>query len=251
MSNFYDNIDSEVEVEPKLNGLDPMFATLVEYDPVTRRSTIDILGEEVPDIPKMRHVSFGGTWEPVHHATLVSGSSYSIPVDQVYDSLEIAHSGTVSTSTPLQLRLNNHAGATSYRRTYIQWTATGGSTHTTASAHADGSVFFLSSAVNTGQGDGLSRLARGPEVWSLIGRSRQAQAATTQIQDLVSGRATYASVGTDISSLDLLLAAGTFSSLQIDVYGRLPDVVPGATLLCVRSKQNPLTIVGVYDGATV
>lgn len=227
-----------------------VYATLVDYDPNTTLSTVEILGEQVSGIPKLREVSLEGGWE-----TLTQGESDGPTADVTVPNsgagiigyrLFLAGRQTGSTGS-LFMQVNEDTSSI-YRRGLL-----------VLKNDDDGSIVVSqqsnSSATSwrVGWWTGIVshtlielNLASDPEQWHM-----QANGVGQEIYRAFGyGRINTEDYG-DISSIRVGSIPDTLNQLSWRLEGIRATAPAGIQLLCVRSNPVPLTIVGVLSGSTI
>ena len=84
-----------------------VYATITEYDPETKLSTVEILGEETENVPKLEHVTFGGGWESISEGQVGAGDGHSITDIPPYEAYDLEIFGRADSVQNINMMIND------------------------------------------------------------------------------------------------------------------------------------------------
>lgn len=224
------------------------YATLVDYDPETNLSTISMRDGEIEDVPKLAHVSLLEKQERLlAWGNATSSTRLSIPVPPGCDGgarVEIV--GRVDGSeNSISLRVNNDSSSI-YR--IVRNTLNGTST-------PSGSSSTSTDAWSVGR---MSNVIGHMDVKLMPSADRTIHDSQTQMQSIgyaTSSNTSQVATGRlnssqTIETLDFIAPDNWLTDTTWRLYGtKIYESLP--QLLCLKTKQIPLTIIGVLDGSTI
>lgn len=224
-----------------------VYASLVDFDPTTNLSTVSILGGEIANVPKLAHVSLLEETEVlVDTGNAADATTFSIPIPSNCESgirVEVTGRLTGSLET-ITLRVNNDSTAGLYRNTR---------------SSLDAGIAGGSSGSSTGWTPGrMSNITSMMDIRIIPVEGFSIHNGSTQMHSIgfdASGVTAQVASGRlnstrTIVSLDFIASSNWNTATTWRLYGsRFYESPP--QLLCIKTKQVPLTIVGVLSGSTV
>ncbi len=225
------------------------YATLVSFDPETSLSTISILDEEITDVPKLAHVSLlerGEQLLATGNAPSDTTLSISVPSGCKYGArVKIMGRLTSGTETIL-MRVNNDATSGLYRRvrTSLEGSTLSGAASTSATEFAPGIMSTVNGFMDVKLVPVQDRTIHNGQT-QIFSTGYDTSNNTSQI---ASGRLQTA---TTINTLDFIASNNWHTDTTWKLYGTKTAYDSAVQVLCLKTKQVPLTIIGVLDGKTI
>lgn len=227
-----------------------VYATLVDYDPFTALSTVELLGEEISGVPKLQHVAFGGYWEPISAGFIgTSGEGHVIDDIPDYDAYDLDIYGRADSAQNINYRING--SDTGYRSTNVFITTS------LSRAYNDTAMYCGRWSTNST----LSRIRISKTLnntpnyfWSSFATSAISNAGDGTNATVISS-GLWGTASTPITDLTFYaggVGGNVFTDFGWRLWGQRPfSIAAGTQVLCIRDNLVPLTIIGVLQGATV
>lgn len=248
------NIASVVDSRPATSrGPSLIYGTITEYDAATKLSTVEILDEEVSNVPKLQHVDFGGGREAISSGLFASGGEDLVVSDipSAYEGYDLEIWGRCDDEQNVAIHLN--AVNTNYTTGFADIKGTA----TVTADQASGGLYCA--RWNTTSGYSIINIRKitnnlGQYFWQCFAHSG-VNSSTESVHSIYLTSGIYLSANQPITSMRFRVGASggsDFIDFGYRLWGLKPFKDPvGQNVLCIRDALVPLTIIGVLDGETV
>lgn len=237
-----------------------LYATLIEYDPETKLSRIEVLGSEIQGVPSLKGVLDPG-WEFISEGNSDAGS-VNVPIpggSERYSRLQVTMEVVMdSNSDRPGIRVNNDTTSSMHKWGFFNLnSATPPTFASPTGAFGDSTTWhlgvgsqvrshFITDIVHLNpDADTGGTTLESPKFFSR--GARIGGSNTTQQHSFAQGRLNEQR---EIESLQLLAGSGGLDLVEWHITG-FRRSYQGVQLLCVRSKPVPLTIIGLLSGSTI